>query len=82
MIFFFFPPFQAFHDTIEIFQQKNESFKNALKDVEEVSVSVVPDFKTQAVSVCPRRHTECAFLFACRTQSWGSAPLAGFATTK
>ena len=31
---------QAFRKTIEIFQQKNESFKNALKDVEEVSVSV------------------------------------------
>ncbi|XP_034734953.1 FYVE, RhoGEF and PH domain-containing protein 4a isoform X2 [Etheostoma cragini] len=28
---------KAFHETIEIFQQKNESFKNALKDVEEVS---------------------------------------------
>uniref|UniRef100_A0A665U0B8 FYVE, RhoGEF and PH domain containing 4a n=1 Tax=Echeneis naucrates TaxID=173247 RepID=A0A665U0B8_ECHNA len=28
---------QAFQKTIEIFQQKNESFKNALKDVEEVS---------------------------------------------
>ncbi|XP_029377860.1 FYVE, RhoGEF and PH domain-containing protein 4a isoform X2 [Echeneis naucrates] len=27
----------AFQKTIEIFQQKNESFKNALKDVEEVS---------------------------------------------
>lgn len=43
LIFFFFFFFQAFHETIEIFQQKNESFKNALKDVEEVSVSVVPD---------------------------------------
>ncbi len=31
---------QAFQETIGIFQQKNESFKNALKDVEEVSVSV------------------------------------------
>uniref|UniRef100_A0A3Q3KN97 FYVE, RhoGEF and PH domain containing 4a n=1 Tax=Monopterus albus TaxID=43700 RepID=A0A3Q3KN97_MONAL len=30
---------KAFQETIEIFQQKNESFKNALKDVEEVSVS-------------------------------------------
>uniref|UniRef100_A0A3Q4HUS7 FYVE, RhoGEF and PH domain containing 4a n=1 Tax=Neolamprologus brichardi TaxID=32507 RepID=A0A3Q4HUS7_NEOBR len=29
----------AFQATIEIFQQKNESFKNALKDVDEVSVS-------------------------------------------
>uniref|UniRef100_A0A665U0Q1 FYVE, RhoGEF and PH domain containing 4a n=1 Tax=Echeneis naucrates TaxID=173247 RepID=A0A665U0Q1_ECHNA len=29
----------AFQKTIEIFQQKNESFKNALKDVEEVSVT-------------------------------------------
>ncbi|KAE8296561.1 FYVE, RhoGEF and PH domain-containing protein 4 [Larimichthys crocea] len=28
---------KAFQATIEIFQQKNESFKNALKDVEEVS---------------------------------------------
>ncbi|XP_062419073.1 FYVE, RhoGEF and PH domain-containing protein 4a isoform X1 [Pungitius pungitius] len=28
---------KAFQETIEIFQQKNESFKNALKDVEEVS---------------------------------------------
>lgn len=28
---------KAFRETIEIFQQKNESFKNALKDVEEVS---------------------------------------------
>ncbi|XP_068459390.1 FYVE, RhoGEF and PH domain-containing protein 4a isoform X2 [Clinocottus analis] len=28
---------KAFRKTIEIFQQKNESFKNALKDVEEVS---------------------------------------------
>ncbi|XP_047248130.1 FYVE, RhoGEF and PH domain-containing protein 4a isoform X2 [Girardinichthys multiradiatus] len=28
---------KAFRQTIEIFQQKNESFKNALKDVEEVS---------------------------------------------
>lgn len=28
---------KAFQKTIEIFQQKNESFKNALKDVEEVS---------------------------------------------
>ncbi|XP_063756838.1 FYVE, RhoGEF and PH domain-containing protein 4a isoform X3 [Eleginops maclovinus] len=28
---------KAFHRTIEIFQQKNESFKNALKDAEEVS---------------------------------------------
>uniref|UniRef100_A0A3P9Q9Y4 FYVE, RhoGEF and PH domain containing 4a n=1 Tax=Poecilia reticulata TaxID=8081 RepID=A0A3P9Q9Y4_POERE len=27
----------AFQETIDIFQQKNESFKNALKDVEEVS---------------------------------------------
>lgn len=35
----FFP--QAFRQTIEVFQQKNESFKNALKDAEEVSVSVV-----------------------------------------
>lgn len=32
--------FQAFQETIEIFQQKNESFKNALKEGEEVSVSV------------------------------------------
>lgn len=31
---------QAFQETIEIFQQKNESFKNALKEVGEVSVSV------------------------------------------
>ncbi|CAG5958514.1 unnamed protein product [Menidia menidia] len=30
-------PSQAFQQTIEIFQQKNESFKNAQKDVEEVS---------------------------------------------
>uniref|UniRef100_A0A3Q4HKS1 FYVE, RhoGEF and PH domain containing 4a n=1 Tax=Neolamprologus brichardi TaxID=32507 RepID=A0A3Q4HKS1_NEOBR len=29
----------AFQATIEIFQQKNESFKNALKDVDEVSVT-------------------------------------------
>ncbi|XP_054889910.1 FYVE, RhoGEF and PH domain-containing protein 4a isoform X5 [Poeciliopsis prolifica] len=28
---------KAFRETIDIFQQKNESFKNALKDVEEVS---------------------------------------------
>ncbi|KAI3371580.1 hypothetical protein L3Q82_024148, partial [Scortum barcoo] len=28
---------KAFQETIEIFQQKNESFKNALRDVEEVS---------------------------------------------
>lgn len=35
---------QAFQETIEIFQQKNESFKNALKDVEEVSASVTPQF--------------------------------------
>ncbi|XP_008434725.1 FYVE, RhoGEF and PH domain-containing protein 4a isoform X1 [Poecilia reticulata] len=28
---------KAFQETIDIFQQKNESFKNALKDVEEVS---------------------------------------------
>ncbi|XP_028263256.1 FYVE, RhoGEF and PH domain-containing protein 4 isoform X3 [Parambassis ranga] len=28
---------KAFQETIEIFQQKNESFKNALKDAEEVS---------------------------------------------
>ncbi|XP_039663628.1 FYVE, RhoGEF and PH domain-containing protein 4a isoform X1 [Perca fluviatilis] len=28
---------KAFQETIEIFQQKNESFKNALKDVDEVS---------------------------------------------
>ncbi|XP_041651324.1 FYVE, RhoGEF and PH domain-containing protein 4a isoform X3 [Cheilinus undulatus] len=28
---------KAFQETIEIFQQKNESFKNALKEVEEVS---------------------------------------------
>lgn len=34
---------QAFQETIEIFQQKNESFKNALKDVEEVSVSVTSE---------------------------------------
>lgn len=32
--------FQAFQAIIEIFQQKNESFKNALKDMDEVSVSV------------------------------------------
>lgn len=31
--------FQAFQETIEIFVQKNESFKNALKDGDEVSVS-------------------------------------------
>uniref|UniRef100_H3CTQ5 FYVE, RhoGEF and PH domain containing 4a n=1 Tax=Tetraodon nigroviridis TaxID=99883 RepID=H3CTQ5_TETNG len=31
---------KAFQETIEIFQQKNESFKNALKEGEEVSVSV------------------------------------------
>lgn len=31
---------QAFQETIEVFQQKNESFKNALKEVEEVSVGV------------------------------------------
>uniref|UniRef100_A0A3Q3LY69 FYVE, RhoGEF and PH domain containing 4a n=1 Tax=Labrus bergylta TaxID=56723 RepID=A0A3Q3LY69_9LABR len=30
---------KAFRETIDIFQLKNESFKNALKDVEEVSVS-------------------------------------------
>lgn len=35
---------QAFQETIEIFQQKNESFKNALKEVEEVSASVTPQF--------------------------------------
>lgn len=35
---------QAFQETIEIFQQKNESFKNALKEVEEVSASVAPQF--------------------------------------
>lgn len=34
---------QAFRETIGIFQQKNESFKNALKDVEEVSVSVTSE---------------------------------------
>ncbi|CAJ1057156.1 FYVE%2C RhoGEF and PH domain-containing protein 4a isoform X1 [Xyrichtys novacula] len=28
---------KAFQETIEVFQQKNESFKNALKDMEEVS---------------------------------------------
>lgn len=31
---------QAFQETIEVFQQKNESFKNALKEVGEVSASV------------------------------------------
>lgn len=41
---------QAVRETIEIFQQKNESFKNALKDVEEVSVSVASGFYTSAVS--------------------------------
>lgn len=30
---------QAFQETIEIFHQKNETFKSASKDVEEVSVS-------------------------------------------
>ena len=38
---------QAFQRTIEIFQQKNESFKNALKDEEEVSVSVTSKLFTQ-----------------------------------
>lgn len=33
---------QAFQETIEIFQQKNESFKNALREVGEVSASVAP----------------------------------------
>lgn len=35
---------QAFQETIEIFQQKNESFKNALKEVGEVSASVATHF--------------------------------------
>lgn len=75
---------QAFQETIEIFQQKNESFKNALKDVEEVSVSVTPELyaRSSSVGIFLQRHTEYVLLFDYRTQSWGSVPLAGFATMK
>uniref|UniRef100_A0A3B5B162 FYVE, RhoGEF and PH domain-containing protein 4-like n=1 Tax=Stegastes partitus TaxID=144197 RepID=A0A3B5B162_9TELE len=41
---------KAFQETIEIFQQKNESFKNAQKDVEEVSVSVTSGLYTLKLS--------------------------------
>lgn len=57
---------QAFQETIEIFQQKNESFKNALKDVEEVSVSVTPELyaRSSSVDIFLQRHTEymCFYL--------------------
>lgn len=47
----FFLSVKAFQATIEIFQQKNESFKNALKDVEEVSVSVTSQLYTHEWAV-------------------------------
>jgi len=74
---------QAFQRTIEIFQQKNESFKNALKDEEEVSVSVTSKLFTQKNPSTPFcAVTQYVFISWCRTQSWGSAPLAGSATMK
>lgn len=77
---------QAFQETIEIFQQKNESFKNALKDVEEVSVSVVPELLQlltgHNADTFLQRLTDYVFLCDYRRQSWESAPLAGFVTMK
>lgn len=51
ILFIYFFIRQAFQATIEIFQQKNESFKNALKDVEEVSVSVTSQLYTHEWAV-------------------------------
>lgn len=57
MCFYF---LQALQETIEIFQQKNESFKNALKDVEDVSVSVASKTERgEAAGVCLSPHPEC-----------------------
>lgn len=52
--------FQAFQETISIFQQKNESFKSALKDVEEVSVGVASN--TLAPVNCWHRGDERVFV--------------------
>lgn len=75
---------QAFQQTIGIFQQKNESFKNALKDVEQVSVSVTSKLYTHTVklSLFCTVIRSMFFLFWYRMQSWGNAPLAGSATMK
>lgn len=71
---------QAFQETIEIFQQKNESFKSALKDVE---VSVSGACSQRELSAVSRLVMLNKFIFIwCRKKSWGSGLLGGFATMR
>uniref|UniRef100_A0A8B9L8G2 FYVE, RhoGEF and PH domain containing 4a n=1 Tax=Astyanax mexicanus TaxID=7994 RepID=A0A8B9L8G2_ASTMX len=55
---------KAFQETIEIFHQKNETFKTASKEVEEVSVSIISELGKRA----PRwiRDNEVTMCMKCR----------------